>query len=828
MPVHVHVPLHVRLVEPVTARELVLLEQAVGDACRRALETARREVVDVRGTGRPVVVHREPLVFTGLTPAEGVREHAAEAVRRGLEYAVSASGLLRRRGTPAPRSGVPAEEPLDSRRVGADASGGGAPEATYRIPSYDHGGAEVAVPLWHRQGDRKDWVYRPYVGEILSEKEALHAAWVAHLDRHGAVWKPEEHGHPGYAGLVRYDGKVIPALAWITNVTQVLKDGTLEGTYGTECHAFPLLGLEQGGADARSVLSSAGGLAPYYDLIRTDRPGTVDSIEKRLLELLDEAREPAGHVLRGAEARRRYAERLLEGAKGPSVLCEVFADRKLLAVMKDIVPARVRFVTAVPRPAAAAAQPAQAGTGSARQEAKPPKPSWPRSLTGKTLGCSPYEGEPEWRSLPRSGERLGAGMRHLARLLDVPECAYAGMFTLNCAQVISARARAVGLASLKSTVTTQVSVRSDGKGNNGYLHLRPGQAPELGLMHRLAEAARTVRELADEVALVYQLPDNAQRVRPSAGQPLTHAAGWSLNFLKEVHSTLKDGCTHLYAETCRVLLLQQLRSSRSAIEQRKGPHAEQSVQHFTKVLDVLGGSVVKLMVLLTALRHAERTGTTGPVHSVLSVRERRYVNETEVLLPAPIDHVSARTLTELADSRIERGGVVYLAVHGGRNWTAPDLETGINARRGLANQVDPLFLQIGNLEDVFVSAQHDPASVGRFLKGLLAQMEQANTEMTQKAGEPEGGAFFALEVSRRVEGERHRDARGLWFKLSGIHAMADEELRPHARALQEYVDGVNLALGRKYQVDVAVKAFASVGVLVLGLLCAPLGPRRRA
>ncbi|MGW1765480.1 hypothetical protein ACWCQL_15590 [Streptomyces sp. NPDC002073] len=835
MPVHVHVPLHVRLVEPVTARELVLLEKAVGDACRRALETARREVVDVRGNGRPVVVHREPLVFTGLTPAEGVREHATEAVRRGLEYAVSASGLLRRRGTPAPRSGAPAQEPLDAGRVGGDASGsgGGAPEATYRIPSYDHGGAEVAVPLWHRQGDRKDWVYLPYVGEVLSEDQALHAAWLAHLDRHGAVWKPEEHGHPGYAGLVTYRGRAVPALAWITDVRKELvqPDGTLpEGAYRRECHAFPLLGLEQGGAGAGAVLSSAGGLAPYYDLVRTDRPGTVDSVDKRLLELLDEARQPAGHPLRGAEARRRYAERLLEGAQGPSVICEVFADRKLLAVMKDIVPARIRFVTAVPRPAAAAARPApgavQAGAGAARQQAKPSKPAWPRDLTGKTLACSPYEGEPEWRSLPRSGDRLGDGIRHLARLLDLPECAYAGMFTLNCARVISARAHAVGMASVKSTVTTQVAVRGDGKGNNGYLHLRPGPAPELGFMHRLAEAAAAVRELADEVAVVYQLPDNAPRIRPAGGGPVSHAAGWSLGFLKEVHSTLTDGCTYLYAETCRVLLLQQLRSSRTAIVQRSGPHAAESVQHFSQVLDVLGGSVVKLTVLLTALRHAERTGVTGPVRTVLSVRERQYrpgYHEHHVLLPPPINHVSARTLTELADSRIERGGTVHLAVHGGRNWTAADLEAGINARRGLVNQVDPLFFQIGDLEEVFVSAQRDPTAAGAFLKNLLAQMDRANAEMTRKAGEPEGGAFFALEVSRRVEATSRRDERGLWFQLSGIHAMADEELRPHAGTLQEYVDGVNLALGRKYQADTAVKAFASVGVLVLGLLCAPLG-----
>ncbi|MEU2391306.1 hypothetical protein [Streptomyces sp. NPDC007369] len=824
MPLHVHVPLHVRLVEPVAAHELMLLEKAVGDACRRALETARREVVDVRGSGRPVVVHHEPAVFTGLTPAEGVREHAAEAVRRGLAYAVSASGLLRRRGAPAPRTGVPADEPLDPGRAGGDEAAG----TTYRIPSYDRAGEEVPVPFFHRRGDRKDWVYLPFVGEVLSVGQAVAAAWLAHLDRHGAVWKPEEHGHPGYAGLVTHEGQARPALVWISGVKRILRDGSLPGGGFTQhCLKFPLLRWQQTGAWAAVPLT--GGLAPYHDLVRTEQAGTVDAVEKRLVQLLDEARERADHPLRDADARHRYAERLLEEVKGPSVICEVLGDRKLVAVTSDAVPARIRFVTAVPRPVAAEAQAApgaaKAGAG-APLEARPRGPSWPKAVTGETLGCSPYESEPDWRSLPRSAGRLGDGIRHLARLLDVPGCAYAGMFTLNCARVISARAHAAGMASVKSAVTTQVTVRGDGTGNNGYLHLRPGRAPELGSMHRLAEAAVAVRELADEVALVYQLPDNAALVRPGGGGPVSHAAGWSLGFLKEVHSTLTDGCTYLYAETCRVLLLQQLRSSRTAITQRRGPHAQQTLQHFSQVLDVLGGSVVKLLVLLKALRHAERTGATGPVRSVLSVRERQYrpgYHEHHVLLPPPVDHVSARTLTELADSRIERGGAVYLAVHGGRNWTAADLEAGINARRALVNQVDPLFFQIGDLEEVFTSAQQDPAAVGRFIRDLLVRMEKANEEMTQKAGEPEGGAFFALEVSRKVEATSRRDERGLWFRLSGIHSMADEELRPHAGGLQEYIDGVNLALGRKYQSETAVKLAASVGVLVLGLLCAPLG-----
>lgn len=909
MALHVHVPIQVTLVEPVTAGELALLERTVGDACRTALQTARREFLDVRGTGRRIVVDRPDPVFTGRRPPQELRERAAQAIATGVAYGVTSSGLLRHSPAPVTRTEAPPAEPFDASRVGEDEGG-----ATYRVPSYDHGGEKVPVRFFHqRADDTRPTSLRPVAGRVLSLDEAAEVAWSEHLNRHGAVWNPQVHGHPGYAGLIICNGKQVQGLVWVTGVTAINPNGSLpQGSYSRYCQELPLLQWQPapGGSTGFGRATMSAGPAPYYELVRTGRPATVEEIERFAAEILDAARVPAHHPARRPGVLHRYAEQMLSGATKPMALFEVRGGlHRMFALMEEATtPSPIRFATALPpagsegdragkAPAKPGKKPGPRPTPKAEPKPRTPKPkaatkptpkaapkprteptakgkpkvkgdraagvpappkehgedrrrrpgagddeatrarsgtrsragaerAWPSSgIRGEQLVCAPYEGEPALTALPDGGDALARSMRRLSGLLDVDSCGFLGMFTLNCAKVIASRARGVGVSSVDSPVTTRVTVRPDGGGNNGFVDVRAGEATELTSLHVLAEAATLVRELADEVAATYQLPRNAALLRPHPGTPGPQAASWTLHFLKDVRSALTDSCMHLYAETCRVLLLQQLRSSAAAIEQRSGPHARETVEHFTSVLDIMGGGVVKLLVLRTAMRHAERVRATGTVREVLSKRETKYrpgYHEYDYEAPAPIGRVDPRTLRELDRARIERLGTVYTAVEGDRMWTPEALETDIHRRRALVNQLDPLFFQVEDLEEVFASAQHDPGFTQRYLERLFKEMAAANKEMTRKAKEADSGAFFALEASRFVA-SGGRDSRGLWFQLSGIHALADNELAPSAGKLREYTEGVNLALGRKAGFEAVKQVFVTGGIIVLGLLCAPLG-----
>ncbi len=159
-------------------------------------------------------------------------------------------------------------------------------------------------------------------------------------------------------------------------------------------------------------------------------------------------------------------------------------------------------------------------------------------------------------------------MRSIARQLEFEYCGYAGMFCLNAAKAIGARAHAIGVASARSTTTTRVTVRGDGAGNHGFVDIQPGDAPELQYLQVLGDLAVQVDQLADEIGSVYLDRDNADlifREEDREGSP--DAAGWLLRFLIEMDE-LDTSCMWLFAECCRVILLQQLRSSHQGITGR--------------------------------------------------------------------------------------------------------------------------------------------------------------------------------------------------------------------------------------------------------------------
>ena len=147
----------------------------------------------------------------------------------------------------------------------------------------------------------------------------------------------------------------------------------------------------------------------------------------------------------------------------------------------------------------------------------------------------------------------------------------------------------------------------------------------------------------------------------------------------------------------------------------------------------------------------------------------------------------------------------------------------INKRRAVLNASDPLFLQVPDLERLVAISQDDPNGLERYLRGLLAEMAHANAKMTDKATDVEDGAYFALEASQYVKREGGRDSRGLRYTLQGIHQLADDLLRPHARDDWYCGQGVNEAIDHKADSDVLLALASSIGIIVLGLLCAPLG-----
>ena len=229
-------------------------------------------------------------------------------------------------------------------------------------------------------------------------------------------------------------------------------------------------------------------------------------------------------------------------------------------------------------------------------------------------------------------------------------------------------------------------------------------------------------------------------------------------------------------------------------------------------------------VLLEAIEHSERVYITGTVREVMSAQQVIPTGEFGMTeLPAPIETVPKRVLAIVAESRIERRGGDRIAIHDGREWTVEQLRSTINDRRRLLNMTDPLFLQIPNLEHVAWRSEADPGFLERFVGQLLGEMKRANERMMQRASDIDDGSYFALEASQYLRREGGRDWRGLRYTLQGIHALADEQIAPDVRADWRYAAGVNAAIDHKANFDELLMIGSTVGVIALGILCAPLG-----
>ena len=861
MAVQVHVPVSVELPEGrwLDGSDLAELEVGTGDALARAFEAVRTEVLEPRGRDRAVSVGEASLHFEGEVD-ERLRPDLAQAVQRAVDYAVARSDLrswYRPSGLPAALGGAPISWADPARR-----DGGG-----YRIQMFDDGSP---VTITFEEGEEDVILVRP-PGPLTAQGAAA-LAWEAHVGRYGPDWNPEAYGYPGYYGDFTYDGQLqTQSLLYIYGVESVGEDGwPINARW--QIGAFSMLRYaEEGDQILRSALRPAMG---HWVLTKTQEPTDYTNVLRRLNER-DQARPEAERLTDDVRARMArliadYATQnqgsalwtVDDGASTSDVVLEAATEGSW-----GIAHSPVRFITqeSVPGTEADAeggggqqqgaghgdesgsgggGDEGDGGQGTGRQgggqgrgrarggplgTAEGHGSLWPVVGTGgEPLVCEPFLGEPPVAQLAVGGEELEAEMRGLASALELEYCGYAGQFCLNLARLIGARAHAIGITSITSTVTTAVRSRPDGGGNNGFVDIQAGDAPELEYMKMLGDLAVRVNNLANAISRTYLAGPNRDLIYWDAEHDFDPSPpAWSLRFWRQMSDIMPSSMMWLFAETCRVILLQQLRSSHAGIVARQDQF-EETRRRFDEALSILGGSVVKLAVLKRAIAHADRYDLTGPVREVLShLPPLRYIGrEREPYQPpAPIESMSPQVIQvlEAAGATIEPQGEGHVARYDNRTWTTADLEQGVGLRRSILNLADPLFNQVADLERLYHDFQRNPSSSEAYLRHLLAQMREANEEMTRESSDHHDGAFFALEASQWVAHEGGTNAQGLHYDLQGIHKLANDVLRPWAGSLEYYNEGVDRAIEVKANWDRFLQVFAVGGIIVLALLCAPLG-----
>lgn len=762
------------------------LAAAIRTGVARAVRASQEHVLRALPVGTPVLLNPPEIAWTGaaaqrLTPAR--RAQVRELVTRAVQSAVAEAGL------PGPRSAVRAPGAGPSLTAPTVPMAGGwfpVTSATY----------EAAVRAVLRA---TGWAEQP-VGVIFQRADGLYGI-----------------------GGVGPSGRPLPDID-LGRLMHPDPDGGARALVLDPARPYRLRWAGSG-ADAQAVL------AAHYG------PGIRAAVLRAHPRLPDQSREEHDALVerlvrealdaRVARARRAVCFLLLT-APGFATLIE------LVSVPSWVTPGLDLPLLALTGPG-----PAEVGaTGPADPGTAPPDLGPAVAVPGDEPDRSsalafpaarpadvPASGEPVLAEPPvallTGAEALLREMRALAAVLGVPGSAYAGRFALDCAEALVPLVRAAGLAAIASSATTEVAVREDGDGNNGYVDIRPGDNPELARLTDLAAVAARVLRFADTVVATFWLPANRPLVRVEADGPSSVGA-WSFRFRSDLTPTLLDAWELLYAETCRVLLLAQLRAARAGITGRLSRFDEVAAA-FAESVTKGGAVVAQLTALRAAVEHAERHHLTGPVETVLTGSVRRLTKGgDEVGLPPPVEDVPAPVLEALRDARVERDGDRTVAVYGDQRLTTAQLQQEIGRARHTLNRIDPLFLQIGRVDELYSRTLRDPGHPRAFLDSLLKDMAKANGEITGRATDPDDGPWFAVEMTRYVSQQGGRDARGLAYSLTGLHALADAALREAAGNDPLYVAGVNRAIGRKETVDDLVALFSTAVPIVLGLLCPPV------
>jgi hypothetical protein len=435
---------------------------------------------------------------------------------------------------------------------------------------------------------------------------------------------------------------------------------------------------------------------------------------------------------------------------------------------------------------------------------------------GEPIKLGPLEGEASLEELGADGAAIKKIMEQLAYRLEMPMGEYPGAFAVAAATMLTTRALQVGRYSvLQPSATRNVP---GGTGNLGAIQFDPLPSPGIQLLRHLAGTCRFITELRDAISDVYKKPEQSAKIR---GTYRGEWAGWSLRLLEALAPRMKEGVgLGIFMRGCQTLLLQLLRSSHDAIQQRVGN--DQYAALFEQI--VLGQltAVETLQAMkenLDAFLRRVDPSVKGVVGGAISTWKdaRRFMG-----LAAPggmptVSGPSAATFKGLVHY-VDGRWVVQDAQ--GRDWTQEDLETAIAIKRGTAEAIDPLIKQITDLPEVMPKFRADRALIRPYLDQLLAQMLHNNEEQTRKTTESVEYAFRASRISENLP---QATIPYTTYELGGIHRVFHDTIGDAFHGDTYYGMGIDALFSAELGREALSNFFEFTGTLLLSIVCAPLG-----
>ena len=418
-------------------------------------------------------------------------------------------------------------------------------------------------------------------------------------------------------------------------------------------------------------------------------------------------------------------------------------------------------------------------------------PSLPGEAT--TPGCEAFLGEASLEELGAEGKPLEDLMHRIEHDLQLPHCNYPAFFCLTAAEALEGRAAAVGAFAAGETHEAFTSGVTHGQANLGFVEFRPVVSPAIQFMRHLASVVPEIDEVARQIReLYFRRPDLIKGMYHGDG------AGFALHLLIELTDRTRSSIARLFGETCRILLLQLLRSSRSAILARY-VDVPRYASDFRQVIYPQLQRVNELLQLRDRLK-ARITFETNPMLYAQQATPMQVHNASD------------------ADFVKENGRTVRIRDSRGRSWTVDELENAITLRRGVTEEIDPLVKQISDLPEQMAKFAASSSGLVDELADMLEEMLGHNSDITDETADDWKYGFRASRISEDLPGNTIPGGR---YPLHGIHLQAHEQIGEFFEGSQLYPMAIDALFSGELGAHELTSFLTFVGLVFLSVVCPP-------
>jgi hypothetical protein len=356
--------------------------------------------------------------------------------------------------------------------------------------------------------------------------------------------------------------------------------------------------------------------------------------------------------------------------------------------------------------------------------------------------------------------------------------------------------------------------------------LTRNRAPMAPQLRNLAAAFGAIKDLEREYITHMLSQDDKRCLRcPVAG----HAAEWVAAFAGVFGSARDDAVASMFVTQCQDVLLQVLLASGDELSKRAQNF--KSYMAMTRLLlTVMLADLPELMrlreALLAELRR-ERVMTMGVGGGLTA----GWIAVTgQVIDSLTADPVTQEPAAETVAS-FKNGPKVYDGK--GRWWTLAELDAVLSAERQQVTAIDPVLDKVSEVEDVVeklraaqvldayastAAGQALTTAVDDIFKSLLTDLIKENERWQRKAAADRNYAFGLANFTREDEGAE----TDIGAKLSGIHKIAADRLRPAFTDPEAYVSGLRRLADTEIGKAELFEILNLVGLTVLAVVCAPL------